>query len=137
MIIILKQLKRIGVSGMTLYPIIFLKSKELKHDVRIMNHERIHIRQQIEMLVIPFYIIYLIEYLIGRIKYKSHFEAYLNISFEREAFINDGNLAYLKDRKFWEWTRFIKIENNYELNELWISTRKSIKKYKASNKSIL
>ena len=128
MIIIFKNLKRLGVSGMTIFPIIFLRSKELKNDIRVMNHERIHIRQQIEMLVIPFYIIYLIEYLIGRLKYKNHFEAYLNISFEREAFINDRNLAYLKVRKFWEWARYIKIGNNYELNELWISTRKSIKK---------
>lgn len=126
MVIILKKLKYLGVSGMTLYPVIFLRSEELKHDVRIMNHERIHLRQQIEMLVIPFYIIYLIEYLFGWLKYKSHFEAYLNISFEREAFMNDRNLAYLKDRKLWRWARYIRIENKYELNELWMSTRKSI-----------
>ena len=127
MVIILKKLKRFGVSGMTLYPIIFLRSKDLKHDIRIMNHERIHIRQQIEMLVLPFYIIYLIEYLFGRLKYKSHFEAYLNISFEREAFINHNNLKYLKVRNFWEWTRYIRINNNFEIKELWINARKAIK----------
>ena len=127
MVVILKKLKLIGVSGMTLYPIIFLRSKELKKDIRIMNHERIHLRQQIEMLVIPFYIIYLTEYLFGRLKHKSHFETYLNISFEREAFINDENLAYLKVRKLWCWTRYINIENNQKLKELWISTRESIK----------
>ncbi len=117
MVVILKKLKRLGVSGMTLYPIIFLRSKELKSDIRIMNHERIHIRQQIEMFIIPFYLIYLIEYLFGLIKHKNHFEAYLNISFEREAFMNHGNLEYLKVRKFWEWTRYIKIENRNEMKE--------------------
>ena len=127
MIISFKNLKRLGVSGMTIFPIIFLRSKELKNDVRIINHERIHIRQQVEMLVIPFYIIYLIEYLIGRLKYKSHFEAYLNISFEREAFINDGNLDYLRNRKPWCWTHYIKIDNKHETKELWNTTRKSIK----------
>lgn len=127
MVIIFKNLKRLGVSGMTIFPIIFLRSKELKNDVRIMNHERIHIRQQVEMLVIPFYIIYLIEYIFGRLKYKSHFEAYLNISFEREAFINDVNLDYLIKRKPWCWSHYIKIDNNHKTKVLWNTTRKSIK----------
>jgi len=72
-----------------------------------MNHERIHIRQQVELLVLPFYIVYLIEYAFGLIKYRNRMNAYMNISFEREAYKYDSDLDYLKKRKLWGWRMFI------------------------------
>jgi hypothetical protein len=62
-----------------------------------MNHEFIHFRQQIELLIIPFYILYLLNYLINLIRYHKHTEAYRNILFEREAYENDSNLSYLSE----------------------------------------
>ena len=112
MTIIIAQIKHLGILGITLYPFIVLRDKTLKQDKRIMNHERIHIRQQKELLVLPFYILYLIEYVIGLIKYKSKFKAYMNISFEQEAYQHDIDLNYLKDRKMWAWKRFIGTNNN-------------------------
>jgi hypothetical protein len=107
MIIIIPQIKYLGISGITLFPFIILRDKGLKEDKRIMNHERIHIRQQVELMVLPFYVLYLIEYAIGLIKYRSRFSAYMNISFEREAYKNDSDLDYLKKRKFLAWVKLI------------------------------
>ena len=72
-----------------------------------MNHERIHIRQQLELLILPFYVLYLIEFAIGIFKYKNRLNAYLNISFEREAYKHDFDLNYLKCRNWWAWKDFI------------------------------
>jgi hypothetical protein len=106
MILIIAQIKYLGISGITLFPFIILRDKQLKQDKRILNHERIHIRQQVELLVLPFYMLYLIEFGIGLIKYKNRMKAYMNISFEREAYKNDSNLDYLKDRRFWAWVKY-------------------------------
>ena len=108
MIIIISQIKYLGISGITLFPFIILRDKALKQDKRIMNHERIHIHQQAELLVLPFYVLYLIEFAIGLIKYKTKHKSYMNISFEREAYNHDSDLNYLKVRKCWAWKNFIK-----------------------------
>lgn len=70
----------------------------------LINHEKIHWNQQLEMLIIPFYIWYFIEWLIKLIFFKN---AYNNISFEREAYLNDKNYNYLKTRKHYAWIKFI------------------------------
>ncbi|MGB1038511.1 MAG: hypothetical protein ACPGYY_07670, partial [Bacteroidia bacterium] len=58
-----------------------------------------------ELLVIPFYIIYLIEYVVLLIVYRDHDKAYRNISFEKEAYTNDSNITYLKTRPIWAMWR--------------------------------
>ncbi len=93
--------------GIALWPFIVIKDPCLKKDVFFINHERIHLRQQVELLVLPFYIIYLIEYLVRLIYYKNSQEAYRNISFEREAYAQEGNLAYLKERKWWSFITYL------------------------------
>ena len=87
--------------AMAVWPFVFVKTNELKTDLVIMNHEKIHLRQQLECLVIPFYIIYFTEYLWGRMKLKDHNLAYRNISYEKEAYKNDSDLNYLPKRKAW------------------------------------
>ncbi|TAG03121.1 MAG: hypothetical protein EAZ44_06285 [Cytophagia bacterium] len=94
--------------GMTIFPFIILKEKGLEKNEVLMNHEKIHIQQQIEMLIIPFYILYGLDYLRKYIKYKNHDDAYFNIVFEREAYQNEQDLTYLKKRKFWNWRIFFK-----------------------------
>ena len=64
MILISKYLVPKGYTGLTIYPFVFLKYRRLKADMTLINHERIHLRQQLELLVIPFYIIYVSEFLI-------------------------------------------------------------------------
>ena len=89
------------ITAITLWPFILFKNKEDKTNAVLINHERIHLNQQLELLVIPFYIIYLLEYIFLFVKLKNHDAAYRSISFEKEAYANDRNLAYLKNRKTW------------------------------------
>ncbi|MDB5121374.1 MAG: hypothetical protein JWN56_2592 [Sphingobacteriales bacterium] len=93
-------------SGMALFPFILLNHRQLKTDIRVINHEKIHLRQQLELLVIPFYVLYLIDYFINLLKYKNHHRAYMNIVFEKEAYLMDHELNYLTNRKFWTWLQY-------------------------------
>lgn len=95
-------------SAIAIYPFILLKSKDLLSNVYIINHEKIHLRQQLELLILPFYIVYFTEYLFGRLGGKNHFDAYMKISFEKEAYANEKNLNYLKERKFFGFVKYYK-----------------------------
>ncbi|HSP11098.1 MAG TPA: hypothetical protein VLO29_01120 [Salegentibacter sp.] len=93
--------------GVSIWPFVILKSRELKDDQYLINHEKIHLRQQIELFVLPFYIWYLIEYLFRLFQYKDSFLAYKNISFEREAYTQEMKEGYLQERKFWAFLQFL------------------------------
>nr|WP_254453185.1 hypothetical protein [Winogradskyella undariae] len=97
---ILKYIVPRGYIGITIFPFVILKTKNLKQDLVIINHEKIHLRQQIELLILPFFIIYVFEFLIRLIQYRKWNLAYRNISFEREAYANEKDLDYLKSRSF-------------------------------------
>jgi len=97
-----------NVRGITLFPFIILRKKEYKNDLVLLNHERIHIEQQKEMLVVFFYFIYIFEFLYHYIKIKDSHIAYLMISFEKEAYQNEEDLNYLKNRKFWAFKDYFK-----------------------------
>lgn len=92
-------------AGITLYPFIFLKQKT----PRILLHERIHIRQQLETGIIFFYLWYGIEFLIKFILLKDFMVAYRNISFEREAYMFEDDEEYLKQRKLFKWIKFLRV----------------------------
>ena len=70
----------------------------------IKNHELIHWPQQLQLLLIFFYIWYLIEWII-RIPINGK-KAYKNIAFEREAHFNDQEMDYLETRKFWAFLKY-------------------------------
>ena len=109
MIIVWGSLKRVlGCDGIMLFPFIVLGKKDYKQNKVILNHEYIHIRQAIELLVIPFYLLYLIEFLIRLITTRSKFEAYRQISFEQEAYSNDVDLLYLKKRSPYSFVKYWK-----------------------------
>lgn len=80
-------------------------------DRDVINHERIHTAQQRELLFIPFYIWYLIEWLIRLIQYRNWNKAYLNLSFEREAYAHGHDLTYLKSRKRFSFLKYLKLPN--------------------------
>ncbi len=97
----------LNVAGMALFPFILIKEKRYRHDKQLINHEHIHLVQQLELLILPFYLFYLLNYLFNLLKYKNHHEAYMNICFEREAYHHEDDLWYLKKRKIWSFWRFI------------------------------
>lgn len=113
-----KFLDRVGIffkiGGISLFPIVILREYYLidiplwrKRKAKTTNHETIHFQQQLEMLIIPFYILYVLEYLLKFLIYFNVKKAYYNISFEQEAFANDTNLEYLKTRKRFNWIKLI------------------------------
>lgn len=96
-----------GYRGLTFFPFVVLRFKSGKNDLLLLNHERIHIRQQLELLVIPFYIWYFIDFGYKLWLYKDKKLAYRNIIFEKEAYKNENDLDYLKKRSFWEFLKYI------------------------------
>lgn len=93
--------------GLAIYPFIFLRDKSLRDNPKIIHHEKIHLHQQIEMLWIFFFLWYGIEFLIRWIQFKNPTVAYFNISFEKEAYANEMDFEYLKNRKFWSFTKYL------------------------------
>lgn len=106
-LIVFKYLTPKGFRGITFYPFVFLADKNDKLNSHFVNHERIHIRQQIEMMVLPFFIWYGIEFLFRWWQFKNRRAAYYNISFEREAYQNEKDLDYLKKRSFWTFLIYV------------------------------
>ncbi len=88
---------RMNIGAIAIFPFIIIPTSTIITE-RLINHERIHLRQQLEMLVIPFYIWYLIEY---------YTKGYYNVSFEKEAYANEHDLKYLKNRKIFSFKRYL------------------------------
>lgn len=75
---------------------------------RTINHEKIHTAQMRPLLYLPFYIIYVMEWLVRTVQYRALYKGYLNISFEREAYCNDRNFDYLRTRRPFAWVKYLK-----------------------------
>ena len=105
-LILFKYLMPRGFRGLTFFPFVFLMNKEDALDKVFVNHEKIHLIQQLELLVLPFYVWYGIEFLIRWIITKDKNVAYRNISFEKEAYTNEKDLNYLKSRSFWKFLNY-------------------------------
>ena len=71
-----------------------------------LNHELIHSAQQRELLYLPFFIWYGIEWLVLWFKYRDWTMAYYHIRFEQEAYRNQNDLSYLKNRKLWNFNHY-------------------------------
>jgi len=98
--------KYLPVAAMALYPFILYRRSYSKYDEILTNHELIHHRQQLELGILPFYIIYAVMYLYHLVLLQNHHRAYLAIAFEREAFLHQADLTYLKNRKWISWWGF-------------------------------
>ena len=72
---------------------------------RTKNHEKIHWQQQLELLIIFFYVLYLIEWVVKFFADANN--AYKNLSSEREAYTFDDDLTYLETRKRYRWLKYI------------------------------
>ena len=89
----------LNVKGMALFPFILIREKKNRNNAILINHERIHLRQQLELLIVPFYLLYLINYLYQMITTLDHQTAYRNIIFEQEAYDHEKELNYLEKRR--------------------------------------
>ena len=106
-IIVSKYLIPKGYAALTVFPFVFLREEKMKSNSTLLNHEKIHLRQQAELLIIAFFIWYAIEFLIRVAALKKWNPAYKSISFEKEAYSNDFNINYLKIRKVWDFIKYL------------------------------
>lgn len=107
MLIVSKYLVPKGYVGLTIYPFVFLKRRDLKLSKVFMNHERIHLRQQLELLIMPFFVWYFLEFLYRYLQCRNWQLAYVNISFEREAYAKQNDLEYLTSRPFMKFLSYL------------------------------
>lgn len=99
-----------GYKYINLFGLIFTRDKSKITNVEY-NHEKIHLKQMQEMLWIFFYIWYILEYCIIwflRLFDKQNIK-YHDISLEEEAFNNQYDFEYTKNRKHYSWLKYIRI----------------------------
>ena len=112
-----------GFKAITIWPWVFVRSDASKFTDKDERHEKIHGMQQIEthivalilavllaavglfswlwLLISPlvYFSLYGLEYIVRWICYRYDTRvAYRNISFEQEAYLNENDLAYIKNR---------------------------------------
>ena len=123
-----------GYGAMMLFGQIFIKSDKNETDSVVVNHESIHVEQWKELMLtvfvitnVPFigsinikytiltmllsfcafYVWYFLEYIIRLIIRKNHDEAYRCISFEKEAYLNEGKPRYIKNRSRFSFFKYL------------------------------
>ncbi|MEM9649501.1 hypothetical protein [Flagellimonas flava] len=107
MILVFKHFFYRNYVGLSLWPFIILKEGALRKDDVLINHERIHLKQQRELFIIPFYILYISEWLLRTVLYLDSYRAYQNISFEREAYANEDDMEYIFRRKAYSFLNYL------------------------------
>ncbi len=74
---------------------------------RTRQHETIHFQQQIELLFVGQWILYILFWLVGLVRYRDGKKAYRENPFEREAFRHDDEKGYLATRRRYAWLFYI------------------------------
>ena len=95
-----------GYKAITIGPFVITKSNTVLNPIDL-QHDDIHWAQEKEMLIIPFYLWYVIEFLIRLIIYRDWNKAYRNISFEQEAYKYQEDSNYVKTRKYYDWVKYL------------------------------
>lgn len=111
-----KIIPLLGYSACNLFGVLFCKPRtydriQKGYNKTLVNHEEIHTAQMKELLYLPFYILYLVFWII-RVITPPFKTAYYDISFEQEAYDNERNLSYLDSRKHYSWTKYIFKKSN-------------------------
>jgi hypothetical protein len=95
-----------GYKAINLFGILFIRKNARIDDITL-NHEAIHTAQMKELLYIFFYVLYIIDWLIGLVAYVDFKRAYRDICFEKEAYANEEDLDYLKKRKPYNFLKYM------------------------------
>jgi hypothetical protein len=98
----LSKIAPIDVWAINIGPVVFCQG-ELSEETR--RHEIIHYQQQIELLFVFQWFLYVSFYVIGLVKHKSGKEAYRKNLFEQEAYTHAPDEGYLEKRPWYNWSR--------------------------------
>jgi len=93
----------ITINAITLWPFVISRTKL---NEQVLHHEKIHIKQQQELLIVGFYLLYVLYWLRGLWMYHDSYIAYHSIPFEQEAYDNEHNMEYLNERKWFAWRKY-------------------------------
>ena len=100
-----------GYKAIALWPFIFVRTSATRMSDeswnRMIQHECIHLRQQQELLLVGFYLLYLFLWLWWSMRYRSFHKGYRRVVFEVEAYIFESDNGYLERRKRWSWTKWL------------------------------
>lgn len=119
-----------GTKAITLWPFIFARKSAKWLADYVVNHEKIHLVQQAEVLAVSvavmavlcvtclswwcmlasplvYFAWYAIEYVVRLFAYGRGHEAYKNVSFEQEAYLNERDMTYLENRKAFAWIKYL------------------------------
>lgn len=120
-----------GYTAVTIWPLVFARKSRKPLKTHEENHEKIHLRQQLEVILLSaavlavviwlagcswwwmlaslavYYAGYGLDYAVRYFLYGSPHEAYRNISCEQEAYLNEQDAAYLANRRPFAWIRYI------------------------------
>jgi len=104
-----------GAKALAIFPFIFVQSHDLTPPWLI-NHERIHLRQQIETLFIGTCILTFLERLYAKIVLKKNKrERYVYAATEQEAYLHMHEEKYLENRPHWNFVYYIFHKRNFSL----------------------
>lgn len=122
-----------GYKAINLFGLIFTRAELTEKEK---NHESIHTKQMLECAILGFYLIgaliifsnisywwlltslltfyvfYGLEYIMVRLFHKKQNDAYHDVSFEEEAYVNDDNLEYNKVRIPFNWVKYLVVKSN-------------------------
>lgn len=97
-----------GFIALTLYPWIFIRS-DVEVNLVLITHEKIHLKQQGEVTLLVFLLMYTCEWLwrwiiaISAGEKPAWRKAYRSIRFEKEAYLFENNPNYPESRKEYAW----------------------------------
>jgi len=106
-------------TAITLWPFIIISPTRLtelakaKHrdrknlEIELLRHEYIHYKQQKELFLIGFYVLYIYYFLKQYLKYKNTYIAYHKIPFEVEAHLYQDSIFYILEREKYAWRKYV------------------------------
>ena len=104
-----------GFRCINLFGVLFARKEQGKLSKEVLQHEYIHTLQMRELGYLPFYILYLLEWLLRVIFTHSFKKAYYNISFEQEAYTFQKYAEYPTWREKWKWCQFLNTKEAFSL----------------------
>jgi hypothetical protein len=96
---------RSTIYAIALWPFIFVRVHR-ENDAILVNHELIHIAQYRELLFFLGVALYVLDFIVGLIKYRDVYLAYRMIRFEQEAYNNQHDLEYWRKRDRFAWRKY-------------------------------
>lgn len=91
--------------AITLFPFIFYNGEKLTR--REIRHEVVHLYQQTALLLVGFYVLYVLFWIGGLLRYRNGDRAYREIPFERSAYTLENQQAKPIVQSF-HWLRCLK-----------------------------